>query len=1157
MSDHFWEPLAEVYIAKQAESPNPDSYIYCLCSRVFVRNPEVYTVLALEDASDGEDVDADCIGEMLDLHKRSIIETQSIEKHDEEPVSCYCSASHTDNNYSTDEHDSVRDSAHRPAAHSLTQKLGLHQSDSGADLSEYHDQHEAKSIQNLLASYGKNFQTADAEPIDGSEKANVLVQHQQDKRLESESNALNIRSLDHDLADDIDVLSYDPSSLNEKKFHVESPLFTLGDKDSEIHSTLKNVSSNNAQTYNEDVFTYSGDHSSNVYPYCSTYSKTKSVMSIAWDRYWAENGEHLIWASWISKYADYINPEYLQNNAHLINDEKPVTKERVERYSEQNTCFPNQAHINCELDRSNFEGIFSKNNYTSDTEIKAKDTCNVNFSFDDINKQEINDTDALENRKKVLNLETSPETGDGWNPLSPFSMEESYNQQSNAEDERLLTRCDSLNESIAKTNATSDSMTNVTKMTLTSSSCDSISIHSSSLISSVTSSIESNITSTSSDQDNEYISEDNDKYWQHLWKENFQIEYQKNYELFIEWYKREQSEISGLSYIQGCNTKDVKAEESDESINQNFIQKGTDTSNRTNVSENKNASNKSVTYSKREKTKKKRLIIESVGMLMQNLTMKSEDNESVVDKEETAEGVEHSRNDKHDGHTSVTENESSILTSNNVSGGSIQQKCSDEGDGDKPNEDKPITLKRSHEADYDDTGEGLETVKKAFSLMGYTFNENDKQSKLQGEVVYRKRNIRLQNRQLKMKLYKPKSMTKHIYFDDNGVEITNTIDKVKQYLSYCPVLPLVETELQPSEKGSYTAQFTSSSDDECDPSLKTKLQKRLALSKPSTSSIESGIDKRQIDDTNDVLNISDNPDNVFKNIKEDKVQFDQNKASNSITYASEDQFPEKNDKNFDALNTDMDVDEKYNYNEIQSMRLSDEDSIKKTQKKKKRKQSKRNISLPIEIDNDKTLLKYWLKRYRLFSKFDQGIKMDRESWFSVTPEKIAEHIAQRCKCDTIIDAFCGAGGNAIQFAFTCERVLAIDIDPIKIELARNNARVYGVDDRIEFIVGDFLKLAPKLVADVVFLSPPWGGPEYTKTETYDLNNIMHPTGGTNIFKIAKGITDHVAYFLPRNVDTMQLAMLAGVGGGVEVEQNFLDRKLIAIMAYYGELTRDC
>lgn len=65
--------------------------------------------------------------------------------------------------------------------------------------------------------------------------------------------------------------------------------------------------------------------------------------------------------------------------------------------------------------------------------------------------------------------------------------------------------------------------------------------------------------------------------------------------------------------------------------------------------------------------------------------------------------------------------------------------------------------------------------------MGYTFNENYEQSNFQGEVVYRKKNIRLQNRQLKMKYYKPKPINKHIYFDDNGVEITNTIDKVNNF----------------------------------------------------------------------------------------------------------------------------------------------------------------------------------------------------------------------------------------------------------------------------------------------------------------------------------------------------------------------------------------
>lgn len=43
----------------------------------------------------------------------------------------------------------------------------------------------------------------------------------------------------------------------------------------------------------------------------------------------------------------------------------------------------------------------------------------------------------------------------------------------------------------------------------------------------------------------------------------------------------------------------------------------------------------------------------------------------------------------------------------------------------------------------------------------------------------------------------------------------------------------------------------------------------------------------------------------------------------------------------------------------------------------------------------------------------------------MTPEKIAEHIALRVQgsfsTELIIDAFCGVGGNAIQFALTGKR----------------------------------------------------------------------------------------------------------------------------------------
>ena len=60
------------------------------------------------------------------------------------------------------------------------------------------------------------------------------------------------------------------------------------------------------------------------------------------------------------------------------------------------------------------------------------------------------------------------------------------------------------------------------------------------------------------------------------------------------------------------------------------------------------------------------------------------------------------------------------------------------------------------------------------------------------------------------------------------------------------------------------------------------------------------------------------------------------------------------------------------------------------------------------------------------------------------------------KCDVMIDPFCGVGGSAIQFAQTCNKVIAIDIDPTKIHAARQNAKIYGVENKIEFIIGKII-----------------------------------------------------------------------------------------------------
>ncbi|GEM11326.1 trimethylguanosine synthase [Rhodotorula toruloides] len=252
-----------------------------------------------------------------------------------------------------------------------------------------------------------------------------------------------------------------------------------------------------------------------------------------------------------------------------------------------------------------------------------------------------------------------------------------------------------------------------------------------------------------------------------------------------------------------------------------------------------------------------------------------------------------------------------------------------------------------------------------------------------------------------------------------------------------------------------------------------------------------------------------------------------------------------------------------------------------------------NDNLPDELE------KYWAQRYRLFSLFDEGCEMDREGWYSVTPENIAAQIAERCRCGVIVDAFCGVGGNAIQFAFTCERVIALDVSPVRLACAAHNARIYGVADRITFVLADWVKWTKDYVErlrkgevkdeekiEVVFLSPPWGGVDYlsagNSTDSAALMNgaktppsrcakkprrsllptrdsipstptpvlpsasdsssrplyplsALVPLPGSELFTLARQCTRNIAFYLPRNVDLFELATLPGLKEGEKVE----------------------
>lgn len=79
----------------------------------------------------------------------------------------------------------------------------------------------------------------------------------------------------------------------------------------------------------------------------------------------------------------------------------------------------------------------------------------------------------------------------------------------------------------------------------------------------------------------------------------------------------------------------------------------------------------------------------------------------------------------------------------------------------------------------------------------------------------------------------------------------------------------------------------------------------------------------------------------------------------------------------------------------------------------------------------------YAQRTRLLSLYAQGCILDTQGWYSITPESIAHQIAYRCSLLTstntntrmkegrvnltILDPFCGVGGNVLAFASVFER----------------------------------------------------------------------------------------------------------------------------------------
>lgn len=165
---------------------------------------------------------------------------------------------------------------------------------------------------------------------------------------------------------------------------------------------------------------------------------------------------------------------------------------------------------------------------------------------------------------------------------------------------------------------------------------------------------------------------------------------------------------------------------------------------------------------------------------------------------------------------------------------------------------------------------------------------------------------------------------------------------------------------------------------------------------------------------------------------------------------------------------------------------------------------------------------FWNARHLFFSRWDEGIQTDWQGLYSVKAEMLAMQLARLLPGKVVLDGFCGIGGCAIAFARAGKQVFAVELDPARLKMARHNARLYGVEDRISFITGDVVGIINTLDFDAAFFDPPWGGAAYHEKPQFNWHDFS--PNPLPLIRCALARCSNVALSVPLNFNMAALKM---------------------------------
>jgi len=151
------------------------------------------------------------------------------------------------------------------------------------------------------------------------------------------------------------------------------------------------------------------------------------------------------------------------------------------------------------------------------------------------------------------------------------------------------------------------------------------------------------------------------------------------------------------------------------------------------------------------------------------------------------------------------------------------------------------------------------------------------------------------------------------------------------------------------------------------------------------------------------------------------------------------------------------------------------------------------------------------------------LKLDEEAYYSVTDQYTADKISKDIKKQfpylrKITDATACIGGNTYSFSKYFEKVQAIELDQMKYRFLCENMKTLGVAN-VTAYEGDLMLYVPALEQEMVFIDPPWGGPNYKDRKKIDL--YLSDLELSDVCYYLRKYTDYISLKVPTNFNVEQ------------------------------------